>query len=88
MWLILKGQQMKLRIPKRQPGPSSAEATLVHLCEMFDRCIPSLRTVFLVIGVLAAALRMGKTADFLFVSGLLFQFVIWFEQWWIIQRSR
>lgn len=79
---------MKLRIPKRQPGTPGAEAALVQLCEMLDRCIPGLRTVFLVVGVLAAALKMGTIADFLFVTGLLFQFVMWFEHWWVAQQSR
>ena len=79
---------MKLRIPKRQPGTPGAEAALVHLCEMLDRSIPGLRTMFLVAGVLAAAFQQGSMADFLFVTGLLFQLVIWFEHWWTTQQSR
>ena len=79
---------MKLRIPKRQPGTPGAEAALVHLCEMLDRSIPGLRTMFLVAGVLAAAFQLGSMADFLFVTGLLFQLVIWFEHWWTTQQSR
>jgi hypothetical protein len=79
---------MKLRIPKRQPGTLGAEAALVQLCDMLDRCIPGLRTVFLVVGVFAAALKMGTIADFLFVTGLLFQFAMWFEHWWVTQQSR
>ncbi|SDC21761.1 hypothetical protein SAMN05428966_101308 [Massilia sp. PDC64] len=79
---------MKLRLPKRQPGTPGAEAALVHLCEMLDRCIPILRTVFLIIGVLAAALRGGWIADFLFATGLLLQFVMWFDYWWVTKRVR
>ncbi len=79
---------MKLRIPKRQPGTPGAEAALVHLCEMLDRCIPILRTALLIAGVLAAALKGGRIADFLFATGLLFQFVIWFDYWWVTKRAR
>jgi len=55
---------------------------------MLDRCIPILRTVFLIAGVLAAALKVGRTADFLFATGLLFQFAMWFNDWWIRTRAR
>jgi len=55
---------------------------------MLDRSIPGLRTMFLVAGVLAAAFQLGTMADFLFVTGLLFQFVMWFEHWWAAQQSR
>lgn len=55
---------------------------------MLDRCIPILRTVFLIIGVLAAALRGGWIADFLFATGLLLQFVMWFDYWWVTKRVR
>jgi F0F1-type ATP synthase membrane subunit c/vacuolar-type H+-ATPase subunit K len=78
---------MKLRIPKRQAGTSGAEAFLAHLCVAFDRSIPGLRTGFLITGLIAAAMRTGELADFLFVTGLLFQFAIWFEQWWCARRS-
>jgi hypothetical protein len=79
---------MKLRIPKRQPGTQGAEAFLVQFCEAVDRSIPGLRTAFLIAGLIAAAMRMGTSADFLFVTGLLFQFAIWFESWWTMLRSR
>jgi hypothetical protein len=55
---------------------------------MLDRCIPALRTVFLALGVLAAALNGGRIADFLFATGLLFQFAIWFDYWWVTTRAR
>jgi hypothetical protein len=86
-WSIPKGDQMKLRIPKRQPGAPGAEAFLVHFCEAFDRSIPALRTGFLIAGLLAAAMQTGKLADFVFVTGLLLQFAIWFENWWTALRS-
>ncbi len=79
---------MKLRIPKRQPGTPGAEAALVHLCELLDRCIPILRTVFLASGILAAALKGGRIADFLFATGLLFQVAMWFDYWWASKRVR
>jgi hypothetical protein len=55
---------------------------------MLDRCIPILRTLFLVSGVLAAALKAGRMADFLFATGLLFQFAMWFDYWWVTKRTR
>jgi hypothetical protein len=55
---------------------------------MLDRSIPSLRTMFLAAGVLAAAFQLGTVADFLFVTGLLLQFAMWFEHWWATQQSR
>lgn len=76
---------MKLRIPKRH---WSAEALLVHFCRALDRSVPLLRTMFLVAGLIAAATRPGRSGDFLFGTGLLFQFAIWFEGWWVTQRAR
>jgi hypothetical protein len=78
---------MKLRIPKRQPGMPAVEAFLVQVCAALDRSVTGLRTVFLVAGLAAAALRMGRAADFLFVTGLLLQLSIWFENWWLARRS-
>jgi hypothetical protein len=39
-------------------------------------------------GLLGAATHVGKTADFLFVTGLLFHLAISFERWWIVKRTR
>jgi hypothetical protein len=82
----LKGQHMKLRLPKRQTG--KPEAVLMLCCAALDRSIPVLRTVFIVAGLIVAAVRGGRLADFLFVTGLLFHFSISFEQWWITKRTR
>jgi hypothetical protein len=71
---------MKLRLPKRQPGQPGAEALLAHVCDEFDRSI--------VAGLIAAAARMGATADFLFATGLLLHLAICFEGWWITKRTR
>lgn len=71
----------------RQSGAARAGAFLGHLSERLDRCIPRLRTLFLVAGVLGAATHVGRPADFLFATGLLFQCAIWFEQWGTAQRS-
>jgi hypothetical protein len=65
----------------------AVEAFLVQVCAALDRSVTSLRTVFLVAGLAAAALRMGRAADFLFVTGLLLQLSIWFENWWLARRS-
>jgi hypothetical protein len=37
--------------------------------------------------VVAAAAHSGQSADFLIAAGLLFHFAIWFEDWWITQRT-
>jgi hypothetical protein len=78
---------MKLRLPKRHTAVNT-EAMLVHVCESLDRGIPVLRTFFIMAGVIAAAARTGILSDFLFVTGLLLQFAIWFQHWWIQQRTR
>lgn len=78
---------MKLRLPKRHSAVN-VEAVLVHVCESLDRSIPILRTFFIVAGVIAAAARIGILSDFLFVTGLLLHCAIWFQHWWIRQRTR
>lgn len=77
---------MKLRLPKRHSA-ANAEAVLVHFCESLDRSLPTLRTFFIVTGVIAAAARTGIYSDFLFATGLILQFAIWFEHWWIQKRT-
>lgn len=52
------------------------------LCLALDRAIPAARTALLAGGVIAAALRTGRLADFIFALGLLLQFAISFEVWW------
>jgi hypothetical protein len=84
----LKGQKMKLRLPKCRPETPAAEVFLVQFCEALDRSIPGLRTVFILAGLLAAAARTGFSADLLFATGLLFQLAIWFDHWWIAKRTR
>jgi hypothetical protein len=79
---------MKLRIPKRQSGTTGAEAVLLQWCAALDHSIPRLRTALIIAGLLGAALRTGQLADYLFVTGLLFQWAIWFEKWWRAIRSR
>jgi hypothetical protein len=78
---------MKLRLPKRHSA-ANVEASLVHFFESLDRSLPTLRTFFIVTGVIAAAARTGIYSDFLFVTGLLLQLAIWFELWWIQKRTR
>lgn len=77
---------MKSRIPKRHFGPSDFATFLVRCCVTLDGILPALRTGLLVTGIGAAALRAGLVADFLFVTGLLLQFSIWFENWWLKRR--
>lgn len=79
---------MRLRLPKRQPGPAGEEAFLVHCSEALDRSLPNLRTALIVTGLLGAAAHVGRAADFLFVTGLLFHLAISFERWWIVKRTR
>lgn len=74
---------MKLRMPKR-PLQDAAPAVVAvsHYCERADRAMPLLRTILLVAGVLAAALKVGTAADYLFGAGLLCHWAIWFQRWW------
>jgi hypothetical protein len=84
--MVMKGQHMRLRLPKREAGQ---EGTVhAHFCVAIDRSIPVLRTAFMVAGLVVAATRGGRLADFLFVTGLLFHFAISFEHWWIAKRTR
>lgn len=76
---------MKLRIHK--PDRSHAEGMLVEFLELIDRTIPTARTVLLVAGVAAAALQTGELSDFLFTTGMAFQFAIWFENWWLTTKT-
>lgn len=62
-------------------------AFLRQLPEGLDRSVSGLRTTFLIAGLIAAAARTGQSADFLFAAGLLFQFAIMFENWWVTQRT-
>jgi hypothetical protein len=39
-------------------------------------------------GIAAAALNVDTSADYLFAAGLLLQFTIWFENWWLALRTR
>jgi hypothetical protein len=84
--MVTKGRHMRLRLPKREAGqPGTVHA---HFCEAIDRSIPTLRTAFMVAGLVVAATRGGRLADFLFVTGLLFHFAISFEHWWTAKRTR
>ena len=74
---------MKSRMPKRPlQNPSSAIVAVSHYCERIDHAVPHLRTLFLIAGVLAAALKAGTVADYLFGAGLLLHWAIWFQRWW------
>ncbi len=74
---------MKIRLPKRLPqDPSPVVVAIAHYCERIDRTVPYLRTLFLIAGVLAAALQVGAVADYLFGAGLLLHWAIWFQRWW------
>lgn len=74
---------MKIRMPKRPlQNPAPAIDAVSHFCERIDRAVPHLRTLFLIAGVLAAALRAGAFADYLFGAGLLLHWAIWFQRWW------
>jgi hypothetical protein len=84
--MVMKGQYMRLRLPKREAGrTANAHA---YFCEAIDHSIPVLRTALMVAGLVVAATRGGRLGDFLFVTGLLFHFAISFEHWWITKRTR
>jgi len=78
---------MKNRMTKRC-SDAALGASLGHWCEALDRGMPSLRTWCLLAGVVAAAARAGRPADFLFVTGLVCQAAMWFESWWETRASR
>lgn len=78
---------MRLRLPKRQLGTPGTEAFLAQCSEALDRSIPGLRTILMVAGLVVAATRGGRIADFLFVTGFLFHLAISFEHWWIAKRT-
>jgi len=74
---------MKLRMPKRPlQTPDPTIVALTHYCDRIDRAVPHLRTLFLIAGLLAAALQAGMVADYLFGAGLLLHWAIWFQRWW------
>lgn len=74
---------MKIRLPKRPlQGPVPAIVAVVHCCERVDRAVPYIRTLLLILGVLAAALQAGAVADYLFGAGLLLHWAMWFQRWW------
>jgi hypothetical protein len=47
-----------------------------------DKSVPVLRTIFLIVGVVAAGLGAAKLSDYVFAAGLLLHIAIWFEGWW------
>lgn len=74
---------MKTRLPKRPlQDPAPAIVAVAHYCERLDRAVPCLRTLFLIAGVLAAAIQAGAIADYLFGAGLLLHWAMWFQRWW------
>lgn len=75
---------MKLRLPKRPlQNPTPGIAAVVHFCERVDRALPLLRTFLIIAGLLAAALKAGTFADYLFCGGLLLHWTLWFQRWWL-----
>lgn len=80
---------MKLRMPKRPlQDPTSVIAAVSHYCDRIDAALPHLRTLFLIAGLLAAALKVGVVADYLFGAGLLLHWAIWFQSWWAAANLR
>jgi hypothetical protein len=82
-----KDKQMNFeRVKKSFKAPSDPSLSALNCINTLDRSIPVFRTVFLAAGVAAAALNIGRTADYLFAAGLLLHFTIWFEEWWRAAR--
>lgn len=73
----------RLKSLKASCQPSVSASNCVHA---LDKSIPTLRTILIVAGVAAAALKIGQTSDYLFAAGLLLHFSIWFEEWWRATR--
>jgi hypothetical protein len=79
---------MKFKEPKRESRTPDSETFAAQLCEALDLSVPGMRTALIIGGLIAAAARIGKTADFLFATGLLFHLAISFEHWWMKKRTR
>jgi hypothetical protein len=64
-----------------------AAPDVARFMSTLDKSVPTFRTVFLIAGLVGAALGVD-TADYLFAAGLLLHFSIWFENWWLALRTR
>lgn len=73
----------RLKSLKASCQPSVSASNCIHA---LDKSIPMLRTILIVGGVAAAALKVDRTSDYLFAAGLLLHFSIWFEGWWRTPR--
>jgi len=74
---------MKLKMPKHsQHLAAPLLGAVSECCERFDRRLPVLRTALLCAGLLAAAFQIRTAADYLFGTGLLLHWAIWFQTWW------
>jgi hypothetical protein len=71
---------------KRAKRELTAEVAQGYVMPRFlsalDKSVPVLRTVFLIVGVIAAGLGAARLSDYVFAAGLLLHFTIWFERWW------
>jgi hypothetical protein len=80
---------MSLKRLKSVLTASTAQSSfVVGSLSTLDKSIPTFRTVLVVAGIVAAALDVDPTADYLFAAGLLLHFTIWFENWWHELRAR
>lgn len=59
----------------------SAEARVAAICHFLHHVIAPIGTASLVLGLIAAAAGIGRVADYLFATGLLFHLVVWFDIW-------
>jgi hypothetical protein len=83
-----KDEQMNFEMLKKSlRAPGQPTSSGLNCMTTLDRSIPIFRTVFMGAGVAAAALSIGRTADYLFAAGLLLHFTIWFEGWWRAARA-
>lgn len=59
----------------------SVEARVAAVCHFLHHVIAPLGTASLILGLIAAAVGVGRLADYMFATGLLFHLVVWFDIW-------
>lgn len=65
-----------------------SSAFVLGCIRSLDRSLPAFRTILLATGIVGAALDVDLVADYMFATGLLVHFTIWFEGWWMARHMR
>jgi hypothetical protein len=59
----------------------SSYGWVAAICQQLDRAVAPAATGSLVLGLVAALLQIGRTADYLVATGLLLHLIDWFAAW-------